>query len=50
MPSPYAVLALLFVVTAVLGLFISGTANAVLLIPVALAVAEDLGPPPTPSP
>jgi len=46
--SPYAVLALLFVVTVVLGLFISGTANAVLLIPVALAVAEDLGASPYP--
>jgi di/tricarboxylate transporter len=46
--SPYAVLALLFVVTVVLGLFISGTANAVLLIPVALAVAEDLGTSPYP--
>ena len=48
MPSPYAVLALLFVVTVVLGLFIVNTANAVLLIPVALAVAEDLGASPYP--
>jgi di/tricarboxylate transporter len=37
----YGVLACLFVVTAVLGLFISNTATAVLMAPVALAVAKD---------
>jgi di/tricarboxylate transporter len=40
--GPHAVLALLFLVTVLLGLFIVNTANAVLLIPVALAVAEEL--------
>jgi di/tricarboxylate transporter len=40
--GPYAILALLYLVTVVLGLFIVNTANAVLLIPVALAVAEEL--------
>jgi di/tricarboxylate transporter len=38
----YAVLACLFAVTALLGLFISNTATAVLMAPVALAVAKDL--------
>lgn len=41
--SPRAVLALIFVVTAGLGLFISNTATAVLMAPVAIAVAADLG-------
>lgn len=40
--SIHAVLAGLFAVTAVLGLFISNTATAVLMAPVALAVAEEL--------
>jgi di/tricarboxylate transporter len=40
--GPYAVLACLFAITAVLGLFISNTATAVLMAPVALAVATDL--------
>jgi di/tricarboxylate transporter len=40
--GPYAILALLYLVTVVLGLFIVNTANAVLLIPIALAVAEEL--------
>jgi di/tricarboxylate transporter len=40
--GPYVVLALLYLVTVVLGLFIVNTANAVLLIPVALAVAEEM--------
>ncbi|HLT03170.1 MAG TPA: SLC13 family permease, partial [Geminicoccaceae bacterium] len=40
--SPRAVLAALFVVTAGLGLFISNTATAVLMAPVALAVANEL--------
>lgn len=41
--SPRIVLATLFVITAVLGLFISNTATAVLMAPVALAIAKDLG-------
>jgi di/tricarboxylate transporter len=40
--GPYAVMALLFGITVLLGLFIVNTANAVLMIPVALAVAEEL--------
>lgn len=40
--SPHAVLAGLFVVTAVFGLFISNTATAVLMAPVALAIADEL--------
>ncbi len=40
--GPYAVMALLFAITVLLGLFIVNTANAVLMIPVALAVAEAL--------
>src|SRR5262249_49836339 len=44
----YGVLASLFAVTAVLGLFISNTATAVLMAPVALAVAEELGASPYP--
>ena len=40
--SPHAVLATLFVITALLGLFISNTATAVLMVPVALAIAKDL--------
>lgn len=46
--SPRFVLASLFVITAMLGLFISNTATAVLMAPVALAVAEDLGASPYP--
>jgi len=42
------VLALLFAITAMLGLFISNTATAVLMAPVALAVAKDLGASPYP--
>ena len=38
----HAVLGSLFVVTAVLGLFISNTATAVLMAPVALAIASEL--------
>ena len=41
--SPHVVLATLFVITALLGLFISNTATAVLMAPVALAIAKDLG-------
>jgi len=44
----YGVLASLFAVTAVLGLFIFNTATAVLMAPVALAVAEELGASPYP--
>jgi di/tricarboxylate transporter len=41
--SSYVVLALLFMTTAMLGLFISNTATAVLMAPVAIAVAIELG-------
>ncbi len=44
----YGVLAALFVITAMLGLFISNTATAVLMAPVALAMAADLGASPYP--
>jgi di/tricarboxylate transporter len=40
--SPRVVLATLFVITAMLGLFISNTATAILMTPVALAIAKDL--------
>jgi di/tricarboxylate transporter len=46
--SPHAILALLFGITVLLGMFIVNTANAVLLIPIALAVAEELGASPYP--
>lgn len=46
--SPRVALALLFAVTALLGMFISNTATAVLMAPVALAVATDLGASPYP--
>jgi di/tricarboxylate transporter len=46
--APRFVLATLFVITAVLGLFISNTATAVLMAPVALAIAKDLGASPYP--
>ena len=46
--SPRLVLATLFVITAVLGLFISNTATAVLMAPVALAIAAELGASPYP--
>ncbi|WP_431302840.1 SLC13 family permease [Sediminicoccus sp. BL-A-41-H5] len=41
--APHVVLGLLFVITAALGLFISNTATAVLMAPVAIAVATELG-------
>jgi di/tricarboxylate transporter len=41
--EPRIVLAVLFVLTSALGLFISNTATAVLMAPVAIAVAADLG-------
>jgi di/tricarboxylate transporter len=44
----YGVLAALFVITALLGLFISNTATAVLMAPVALAMAAELGASPYP--
>jgi di/tricarboxylate transporter len=44
----HVVLASLFAITALLGLFISNTATAVLMAPVALAVAKDLGASPYP--
>lgn len=46
--SPRVLLGLLFLITAALGLFISNTATAVLMAPVALAVAKELGASPYP--
>nr|WP_294556034.1 SLC13 family permease [uncultured Rhodopila sp.] len=46
--TPRLVLAALFAVTAVLGMFVSNTATAVLMAPVALAIAKDLGASPYP--
>lgn len=46
--SPRAILAAIFLLTAVLGMFISNTATAILMAPVALAVAADLGASPYP--
>lgn len=46
--SPRVVLGAIFLVTALLGLFISNTATAVLMAPVALAIAKDLGASPYP--
>lgn len=43
-----AILGSLFVITAMLGLFISNTATAVLMAPVALAIADELGASPYP--
>jgi di/tricarboxylate transporter len=40
--GPYAILGCLFAITAVLGMFISNTATAVLMAPIALAMARDL--------
>ncbi|NQX01075.1 SLC13 family permease [bacterium] len=44
----YIVLASIFLITASLGLFISNTATAVLMAPVALAIAKDMGASPYP--
>jgi len=44
----HAVLALLFALTAALGMFMSNTATAVLFAPVAIAVAKDMGASPMP--
>ncbi len=41
--SPRLIMAVIFLITAVLGMFISNTATAILMAPVALAVAADLG-------
>lgn len=46
--GPYAILASLFLLTAVTGLFISNTATAVLMAPVAIATAKALGASPQP--
>lgn len=46
--GPYAMLASLFAVTALIGLFISNTATAVLMGPVAIATAQQLGASPLP--
>ena len=46
--APHVILGLLFLITAALGLFISNTATAVLMAPVALAVAKELGASPYP--
>jgi len=46
--SPRLALAAIFVVTALLGLFISNTATAVLMAPVAFAIAADMGASPHP--
>ncbi len=46
--SPRAVLAALFVLTAVVGLFISNTATAVLMAPIGLGLAQQLGASPYP--
>src|SRR5690606_8409201 len=44
--DPVVMLAALYGLTALLGLFISNTATAVLMAPVAIALAEQLGQPP----
>jgi len=46
--SAHTILAVLFAITVLLGMFIVNTANAVLLIPLALAIAEELGASPYP--
>jgi di/tricarboxylate transporter len=46
--APRVILALIFIITAVLGMFISNTATAILMAPVALAVASYLGASPYP--
>jgi di/tricarboxylate transporter len=46
--GPYGVLGALFAITALLGMFISNTATAVLMAPVALAMADELGASPYP--
>ena len=46
--GPRVILACIFLITAILGMFISNTATAVLMAPVALALAADLGASPYP--
>ena len=46
--GPYGVLACLFTITALLGMFISNTATAVLMAPVAITLAKDLSVSPYP--
>ena len=46
--GPHAILACLFVLTAVIGLFVSNTATAVLMAPVAISTAQSLGMAPQP--
>lgn len=46
--DPRVVLAAIFAATAILGMFISNTATAVLMAPIAIAVAQDLGVSPLP--
>ncbi len=46
--SPRIILAVIFAITALLGLFISNTATAVLMAPVALGVAQEIGASPYP--
>lgn len=46
--SPRMIMAAIFLLTALLGMFISNTATAILMAPVALAVATDLGASPYP--
>ncbi|MNT31571.1 Citrate transporter [compost metagenome] len=46
--GPYMILACLFAITAIIGLFISNTATAVLMAPVAISTAEQLGASPYP--
>lgn len=46
--DPRIVLAVIFAATAILGMFISNTATAVLMAPIAIAVAQELGLSPLP--
>lgn len=46
--SPRVLLGVVFIITAMLGLFISNTATAVLMAPVALAIAQEIGASPYP--
>jgi di/tricarboxylate transporter len=46
--GPYGLLAALFAVTALIGMFVSNTATAVLMAPVAIGVADELGASPYP--
>lgn len=46
--GPHAILAMLFAITAMLGMFISNTATAVLMAPIAISMAKGLGASPYP--